>query len=120
MSNHIEVHSNSQSPAEWFAATGPGVESVFQYGLCAIASRPAQNIHGSLFGVVHEKARQGCPKSRESVRGQTQIIKSAHVSTVCQPTKNKSRDMTSQRWSHIEVYLLVDVIKPTRGDYAQS
>jgi hypothetical protein len=68
-----------------------GSLSVFQYGLCAIASRPAQNIHGSLFGVVHEKARQGCPKSRESVRGQTQIIKSAHVSTVCQPSLNKAR-----------------------------
>jgi hypothetical protein len=33
MSDHIEVHSKAQSPAEWAAATGPGVESVFQYGL---------------------------------------------------------------------------------------
>ena len=33
MSDHIEVHSKAQSPAEWSAATGPGVESVFQYGL---------------------------------------------------------------------------------------
>ena len=42
MRDHIEVHSKSQSPAEWAAATGPGVESVFQYGTLL------KNVYGQL------------------------------------------------------------------------